>query len=181
MLTKIDIMDKGTNALSMLRNEVLPLRLGYIAVVNRSQQDIQQRTSVTQARENEGEFFRSQGQYKAVEAQCGIPALSKRCGPRSMQQWHGGLVCLPPGAAERGAVRLAVNGMEPPMSKCLCKFVSDLPANSLSDLDNSGCSGPCAEGVKHLECAPFGVRGSKLSSCTATRLPHAAFMHAPAM
>lgn len=81
MLTKIDIMDKGTNALSMLRNEVLPLRLGYTAVVNRSQQDIQERTSVTKARENEAEFFRSQVMYKAVEVQCGVPALSKRCGP----------------------------------------------------------------------------------------------------
>lgn len=124
-------MDKGTNALSMLRNEVLPLRLGYIAVVNRSQQDIQQRTSVTQARENEGEFFRSHLQYKAVEAQCGIPALSKRCGPRSMQQWHGGLACLPPGAAERGAARLAAHGMEAPVSKCLCIFISDTTSQFL--------------------------------------------------
>ena len=42
VLTKLDIMDRGTDALPMLRNETLPLRLGYIAVVNRSQQDIQQ-------------------------------------------------------------------------------------------------------------------------------------------
>lgn len=74
-------MDKGTNALSMLRNEVLPLRLGYIAVVNRSQQDIQERISVTKARENEAAFYRNNAMYKSMEGQCGIPALSKRCDP----------------------------------------------------------------------------------------------------
>ena len=30
VLTKLDIMDRGTDAASVLRNEVVPLRLGYI-------------------------------------------------------------------------------------------------------------------------------------------------------
>ena len=30
VLTKLDIMDRGTNAVSVLKNEVVPLRLGYI-------------------------------------------------------------------------------------------------------------------------------------------------------
>ncbi len=30
VLTKLDIMDRGTNALRVLKNEVVPLRLGYI-------------------------------------------------------------------------------------------------------------------------------------------------------
>lgn len=29
-MTKLDIMDRGTNALRVLKNEVVPLRLGYI-------------------------------------------------------------------------------------------------------------------------------------------------------
>lgn len=81
MLTKLDIMDKGTDALGMLANDVLPLRLGYIAVINRSQQDIQRDMPVQQARKNEAAFFSKHAQYKAVAAQCGIPSLSKRCGP----------------------------------------------------------------------------------------------------
>ena len=81
MLTKLDIMDKGTDALAMLHNDVLPLRLGYTAVVNRSQYDIQERTPVIKARENEANFFSENSQYTAVSAQCGIPALSKRCAP----------------------------------------------------------------------------------------------------
>lgn len=30
VVTKLDIMDRGTDATAMLRNEVVPLRLGYI-------------------------------------------------------------------------------------------------------------------------------------------------------
>ena len=30
VLTKLDIMDRGTDASAVLRNEVVPLRLGYI-------------------------------------------------------------------------------------------------------------------------------------------------------
>lgn len=37
VLTKVDIMDRGTDAAPVLRNQVVPLRLGYVAVVNRSQ------------------------------------------------------------------------------------------------------------------------------------------------
>lgn len=37
VLTKIDIMDKGTNAKEALLNRLIPLRLGYVGVVGRSQ------------------------------------------------------------------------------------------------------------------------------------------------
>jgi replication fork clamp-binding protein CrfC len=37
VITKIDIMDKGTNAKKMLNNEEIFLKLGYIGVVNRAQ------------------------------------------------------------------------------------------------------------------------------------------------
>ena len=79
VLTKLDIMDRGTDALPMLRNQTLPLRLGYIATINRSQQDIQQRTPVAAARRNEQEFFRRHAQYADVASQCGVCALSGRC------------------------------------------------------------------------------------------------------
>lgn len=41
VLTKIDIMDQGTDCCEILNNQVVPLRRGYIAVINRSQKDIQ--------------------------------------------------------------------------------------------------------------------------------------------
>jgi len=40
VITKCDIMDRGTNAMDVLEGKVIPLRLGYIAVVNRAQEDI---------------------------------------------------------------------------------------------------------------------------------------------
>lgn len=36
VITKIDIMDNGTNARRMLQGEEVPLRLGYVGVKNRS-------------------------------------------------------------------------------------------------------------------------------------------------
>ncbi len=50
VLTKLDIMDRGTNASHILKGALIPLRLGYVAVVNRSQEDINRRTSVEDAR-----------------------------------------------------------------------------------------------------------------------------------
>ena len=37
MITKLDLMDEGTDAKDVLENRVLPLRRGYVGVVNRSQ------------------------------------------------------------------------------------------------------------------------------------------------
>ncbi len=36
VVTKIDIMDAGTNAKKMLMGQEVPLRLGYVGVKNRS-------------------------------------------------------------------------------------------------------------------------------------------------
>jgi dynamin 1-like protein len=36
VITKIDIMDRGTNAKKMIMNQEVPLRLGYIGVKNRA-------------------------------------------------------------------------------------------------------------------------------------------------
>lgn len=40
VLTKLDLMDDGTDATDILMNRVIPLRRGYIAVVNRGQKDV---------------------------------------------------------------------------------------------------------------------------------------------
>ena len=38
---QLDIMDRGTDARNFLLGNVIPLRLGYIGVVNRSQEVLQ--------------------------------------------------------------------------------------------------------------------------------------------
>jgi hypothetical protein len=46
-ITKIDIMDRGTDARSLLMNKgEVPLKLGYVGIKNRSQEDINQNKKV---------------------------------------------------------------------------------------------------------------------------------------
>ncbi|CAG0911929.1 unnamed protein product, partial [Cyprideis torosa] len=40
VVTKLDLMDAGTDAIDILCGRVIPVKLGIIGVVNRSQQDI---------------------------------------------------------------------------------------------------------------------------------------------
>lgn len=40
VITKLDLMDAGTDAMDVLCGRVIPVKLGIIGVVNRSQQDI---------------------------------------------------------------------------------------------------------------------------------------------
>lgn len=58
VITKLDIMDKGTDARNFLLGNVIPLRLGYVGIVNRSQQDINFSRSIKDALANEEMFFR---------------------------------------------------------------------------------------------------------------------------
>lgn len=53
VITKIDIMDKGTDAKRLLLGEDIYLKLGWVGIVNRSQQDINQELRVKNALENE--------------------------------------------------------------------------------------------------------------------------------
>jgi len=77
VVTKLDIMDRGTDASDILRNKVVPLRLGYIGVVNRSQHDINTSKTMQFAREAEKEFFGSHPEYAPVLNQCGTHVLAK--------------------------------------------------------------------------------------------------------
>lgn len=46
VITKIDIMDRGTDAVKMLQGEEVPLMLGYVGVKLRSQQDIKDKKKI---------------------------------------------------------------------------------------------------------------------------------------
>ena len=77
VLTKLDLMDHGTNALDILSGRVYPLKLGFIAVVNRSQQDIQGNKSLADALKAETEFFRHHPAYRNMANRCGTQFLAK--------------------------------------------------------------------------------------------------------
>lgn len=57
VITKLDLMDEGTDARDVLENKLLPLRRGYIGVVNRSQKDIDGRKDIKAALAAERKFF----------------------------------------------------------------------------------------------------------------------------
>ena len=77
VLTKIDLMDHGTNALDILSGRVYPLKLGFIGVVNRSQQDIQGNKSLADALKAEADFFRHNPAYRNMANRCGTHFLAK--------------------------------------------------------------------------------------------------------
>ena len=77
MLTKIDLMDHGTNAIDILSGRVYPLKLGFIGIVNRSQQDIQGNKSLSEALQSERDFFKHHPSYRNMANRCGTQFLAK--------------------------------------------------------------------------------------------------------
>ncbi|KAI4296450.1 hypothetical protein L6164_036406 [Bauhinia variegata] len=78
VITKLDIMDRGTDARKLLLGEVIPLRLGYVGVVNRSQEDILLNRSIRDAIEAERKFFDSRPVYSTLKDRCGVPQLAQK-------------------------------------------------------------------------------------------------------
>ncbi|KAJ2905070.1 hypothetical protein MKZ38_006463 [Zalerion maritima] len=77
VLTKVDLMDHGTNALDILSGRVYPLKLGFIGVVNRSQQDIQGNKPMDEALKAESDFFKHHPAYRNIAMRCGTRYLAK--------------------------------------------------------------------------------------------------------
>merc|ERR1719335_343430 len=77
VLTKLDIMDRGTNARDVLEGYAAPLRHGWVAVVNRAQADINSQVTMEQARQSERAFFESKAEYRGL-SNCGMAALTSK-------------------------------------------------------------------------------------------------------
>lgn len=56
--------------------KVIPLKLGYIGVVNRSQQDINENKSIQEALIYEENFFKNSPIYNQIRNKCGTKYLS---------------------------------------------------------------------------------------------------------
>lgn len=78
VLTKIDLMDEGTDVVDILAGRVIPLRLGYVPVVNRGQRDIDSRKAITAALEAEKAFFENHRAYRNKHTYCGTPYLARK-------------------------------------------------------------------------------------------------------
>ncbi|KAI7823890.1 Dynamin central region-domain-containing protein [Gamsiella multidivaricata] len=77
VLTKLDLMDAGTNSLDILSGRAYPIKLGFIGVVNRSQADIQNNKPMADAFKSETEFFQNHPAYRAIAHRCGTTFLAK--------------------------------------------------------------------------------------------------------
>lgn len=100
VLTKLDLMDKGTDALDILNNEVIPLRLGYIPVTNRSQMDIESNKDIRTQWAAESKFFAEHPAYSAIQDRCGTQFLAQTLNRTLIHHIKG---CLPEMVTKIGA------------------------------------------------------------------------------
>ena len=57
VITKLDLMDEGTNALDIFEGKLCPLRKGYIGIVNRSQMEINGNKGIDDALKKESQYL----------------------------------------------------------------------------------------------------------------------------
>jgi replication fork clamp-binding protein CrfC len=77
VITKIDIMDRGTDCLDVLKGGVYPLSLGYIGVICRGQHDIDSKKSMRDHLDFEKLFFSNHEKYGPISSKLGIPHLAQ--------------------------------------------------------------------------------------------------------
>jgi replication fork clamp-binding protein CrfC len=78
VLTKLDLMDRGTDALDALAGRIIPLQLGYVGVVNRCQSDVEKGISIKEARRLEANFFATHKSYRLMSSRLGTTYLTRR-------------------------------------------------------------------------------------------------------
>ncbi|XP_057777572.1 phragmoplastin DRP1C isoform X1 [Salvia miltiorrhiza] len=77
VLTKLDLMDKGTNALDVLEGRSYRLVYPWVGIVNRSQADINKNVDMIAARQKEREYFESSPEYGHLSHKMGAEYLAK--------------------------------------------------------------------------------------------------------
>ncbi|XP_073066026.1 phragmoplastin DRP1C [Primulina huaijiensis] len=77
VLTKLDLMDKGTNAQDVLEGKAYRLQHPWVGIVNRSQADINKNVNMNYARQKEREYFESSPEYGHLAHKMGSEYLAK--------------------------------------------------------------------------------------------------------
>jgi replication fork clamp-binding protein CrfC len=88
VLTKLDLMDEGTDAMDILNGKVYNLRRGFIGVVNRGQKDIDSKKPIDKSLDDEKRFFQLHPIYGSIAARCGTLFLSKTLNSVSFFIFH---------------------------------------------------------------------------------------------
>lgn len=76
VITKLDLMDRGTDATDVLTGKKLKVKLGIIGVVNRSYDDIKNNVSIETSIKNEAIFLLEK--YPTIASRNGVPFLKDR-------------------------------------------------------------------------------------------------------
>ncbi|KAJ2809104.1 vacuolar protein sorting-associated protein 1 [Coemansia furcata] len=71
-------MDRGTDVIDILAGRVIPLRIGYVPVVNRGQKDIETKRTIHSALDAERNFFETHASYQSKAQFCGTPYLARK-------------------------------------------------------------------------------------------------------
>ncbi|KAK8620862.1 hypothetical protein V6N13_067323 [Hibiscus sabdariffa] len=77
VLTKLDLMDKGTNALDVLEGRSYRLQHPWVGIVNRSQSDINKNVDMIVARRKERDYFATSPDYGHLASKMGSEYLAK--------------------------------------------------------------------------------------------------------
>ncbi|GAU20386.1 hypothetical protein TSUD_12040 [Trifolium subterraneum] len=77
VLTKLDLMDKGTNAVEVLEGKHYRLQHPWVGIVNRSQADINKNVDMIVARKKEREYFETSPEYGHLAHKMGAEYLAK--------------------------------------------------------------------------------------------------------
>lgn len=78
VITKIDLMDKGTDCMKILENQEYHLTHGFIGVVCRGQQSINDRVPMEKSKAEERIFFSKSPVYSSIADRCGVDYLRKK-------------------------------------------------------------------------------------------------------
>lgn len=121
VLTKVDLMDEGTDVVDILAGRIIPLRLGYVPVVNRGQRDIDNKKPITAALENEKNFFENHKAYRNKSSYCGTPYLARKLNLILMMH-----------------IKQTLPDIKARISSSLSKYAAELESLGPSMLGNSG-------------------------------------------
>lgn len=144
VLTKLDLMDEGTDAMDMLQGRVIPLKRGFVGVVNRSQADINNKLSIRDSLAKEQNFFKNHPSYRGMSSRMGTQYLSKTlntilmhhirdCLPEIKSKISSMLADLDQEMAEMGNPTESMSKTD--LGGCLLNLISHFAANFTNSLD----------------------------------------------
>lgn len=79
VLTKVDLMDRGTSAMDLIEGKEMGFMSEWVPIVSRSQQDIENGKRIEDSLKDEIKFFSTHPQYSRLGDRCGTRYLAEKC------------------------------------------------------------------------------------------------------